>query len=230
MKTLGAVLVAVVLSFGAGHALSPHADSPTYLFPVVPQNMLDSTVLIRTQVNDNQYAGSGVAIDGTHILTAAHLFSDNDENTPGEHLAISVEVRKRAGKSEGRIWTSAKLIRVDPELDAALIELEEGCLDATASIDFMATTPVGYPVFIVGAPAGVSATTATLGYVADRGRAEKLKDSHYWMASNASFSGNSGGPVFDANTGKLIGILQAGVRGCPNVSLFLPVSLLRGWF
>lgn len=230
MKTLGAVILAVVLSFGAGHALSPKADNLYFQFPVVPQQMLDATVLIRTQVNDNQYSGSGVAIGRNRILTAAHLFSDNGENQPAEHLAISVEVRKRVGKMQGRIWTTAKLVRVDPELDAAIIEIEDGSLDTVAPIDYAATTPVGYPVFIVGAPVGISATTATLGYVADRGRAEMLKDTHYWLASNGSYGGNSGGPVFDANTGKLIGILQAGVRGCPNVSLFLPVSVLRGWF
>lgn len=230
MKTFGAVFLAVALTFGAGHLLSPHADNAQYVFPSVPQNMLDSTVLIRTQIDDHTYGGSGVATSATRILTVAHLFSDAEDNSPAKNIHISVEVRKQTGNIEARLWSDAEIVKIDPVLDVAIIELTDIKLDHWALVDTESSTPVGAAAFVIGAPSSLSATTATLGYIADRGHSERLKDEHYWVSSNGSYHGNSGGPVFDANTGKVIGVLQAGINGCPNVSLFLPVSLIKGWF
>ena len=141
--------------------------------------------------------GSGVLIsaDGK-VMTAAHVVHSMSD--------ISVEFL-------GGDTVSAKVIASEPAADLSLIQLER--VPAGAKVAVMAnsdTVRVGDPVYIVGAPYGLSYSLSA-GLISARWapntvhRAMPLAE---FFQTNATINtGNSGGPMFNA-AGEVIGIVS----------------------
>jgi len=141
--------------------------------------------------------GSGVLIsaDGK-VMTAAHVVHSMND--------ISVEFL-------GGDTVSAKVIASEPAADLSLIQLER--VPAGAKVAVMAnsdTVRVGDPVYIVGAPYGLSYSLSA-GLISARWapntvhRAMPLAE---FFQTNATINtGNSGGPMFNA-AGEVIGIVS----------------------
>jgi S1-C subfamily serine protease len=141
--------------------------------------------------------GSGVLIsaDGK-VMTAAHVVHSMDE--------ISVEFL-------GGETVSAKVIASEPAADLSLLLLER--VPAGARVAKMAdsdTVRVGDPVYVVGAPYGLSYSLSA-GLISARWapntvhRAMPLAE---FFQTNATINtGNSGGPMFNA-AGEVIGIVS----------------------
>ena len=141
--------------------------------------------------------GSGVLIsaDGK-VMTAAHVVHSMND--------ISVEFL-------GGDTVSAKVIASEPAADLSLIQLER--VPAGAKVAVMANSDmvrVGDPVYIVGAPYGLSYSLSS-GLISARWapntvhRAMPLAE---FFQTNATINtGNSGGPMFNA-AGEVIGIVS----------------------
>jgi serine protease Do len=141
--------------------------------------------------------GSGVLIsaDGK-VMTAAHVVHSMNE--------INVEFL-------GGETVSAKVIASEPAADLSMIQLER--VPGGARVAKMAdsdTVRVGDPVYIVGAPYGLSYSLST-GIISARWapnsvhRAMPLAE---FFQTNATINtGNSGGPMFNA-AGEVIGIVS----------------------
>jgi S1-C subfamily serine protease len=141
--------------------------------------------------------GSGVLIsaDGK-VMTAAHVVHSMND--------ISVEFL-------GGDTVSAKVIASEPAADLSLIQLER--VPAGAKVAVMANSDrvrVGDPVYIVGAPYGLSYSLSA-GLISARWapntvhRAMPLAE---FFQTNATINtGNSGGPMFNA-AGEVIGIVS----------------------
>ena len=221
-----AVLALAIVSTSV--ALSPgHADRIEQRFESVPMQMLMSTVRISVTNLGKQGAGSGVCISDKHILTCAHLF----DHGPMEDAVIAVQLK---GKKHDSLNTlDARIIKIDTTLDIAILEVD-GTLPFSSEVDTSSETSVGDALFVLGAPGGFSANYAVQGFLATKGEgknpfADMTGWEHCWSTSARTDQGNSGGPIFNANTGKVIGVLRGGPRGY-GVSLFTPVTLVKKWF
>lgn len=155
--------------------------------------------------------GSGVAVGDGLILTAAHMVDDA--------LMITVEIavpgldgmRKYVGEV-------VKLGNAD-NVDLALVRIDCPPL-ALATYGSREEIYQGAAVLIIGSPGGVGPYVVSQGWVAS---AKSHEGGLGILASNGIYPGNSGGAVYSAKSGRLIGILVAGVRGAPNVAFFMPI-------
>jgi serine protease Do len=148
-------------------------------------------------------SGSGFIIssDG-YILTNYHVIEPANENS----LPLVVTMH------DGTEY-NAKVIGYDKNYDVALIKIEATDLNAVliANSD---KVNVGQPVYAVGNPFGDLVYTMTEGIVSalDRIVTVDNKSIRTFQFSAAVNSGNSGGPVYDAN-GEVIGIVSAKIMG-----------------
>lgn len=227
MKLAQVAMLSMAMVFGASLVQAP--DKAGYVenrFEGVPAQMLASTVRIEVRVGGNVGSGSGVCINDKQILTAAHLFAHGDI----QDTVIVVYLHGKKYKSLNTL--DARLIKIDTMLDMAMIEVE-GSLPFSSEVDLTGETNVGDPVFIVGAPGGFQPSYAYYGFLATKGETsnpfhDETGWEHCWTTSAFATHGNSGGPVFNANTGKVIGLVRGGELG-KGVIQFVPTTLAKKW-
>jgi S1-C subfamily serine protease len=141
--------------------------------------------------------GSGVLIDDKgHVMTAHHVVETAEEVTVEFH-----------GKGKIR----ARVIRSDPGADVALLRAERVPFGVTpVRLGDSDKTEVADPVFIIGAPLGLSYSVTT-GIVSSRRNSRTLYGSmgrgELFQTDAAINPGNSGGPMFNMR-GEVIGIVS----------------------
>jgi S1-C subfamily serine protease len=165
---------------------------------VVEIHTLETHVLPGSEGGTRRAAGlgSGVLIsrDGK-VLTAAHVVQTAD----------AIEVELLTGEK-----VSAKVVSSEPEVDLAYLKLDSvprGQL--AASLGDSDRIQVGSPVFVIGAPFGLS-HTLTVGHVSGRhrlGAAGGIAGGEVFQTDAAINEGNSGGPMFNMD-GEVIGIVS----------------------
>ena len=141
--------------------------------------------------------GSGVLIsDDGKVMTAAHVVHSMNE--------ISVEFL-------GGETVSAKVIPSEPAADLSLLQLER--VPAAARVATMANPDairVGDPVYIVGAPYGLSYSLSA-GLISARWAPNTVYKTmplaEFFQTDATINTGNSGGPMFNA-AGEVIGIVS----------------------
>ena len=192
-----AFLVALTLCL----PMTGEAQSPGEVFRKVTPSVVvirarGSEVTAGGQVRFTE-TGSGVLIssDGK-VMTAAHVVHSMNE--------ISVEFL-------GGETVSAKVIASEPGADLSLIQLER--VPPGARVAQMAnsnTVRVGDPVYIVGAPYGLSYSLSA-GIISARWEADTVtRDfplAEFFQTDAVINTGNSGGPMF-TRSGELIGIVS----------------------
>lgn len=191
-------------------------------FPSIPKAMIQATHRLKSDSKGSTSWGACVAVDLTsmslpgkrYLLTAAHCVGPN----------VSVEIITADGKE----WVGAKPVAVDLDKDIALMVCEK---DLPVFVVMSADTDIGDAVIAIGTPRA-TVLTATIGFLADKGFKSSGPRTSWFQASNAVTHGNSGGPVFDANKGHLIGIITAVVadidRAGNTVSEAPNIALLVG--
>lgn len=155
--------------------------------------------------------GSGVVFgDGTFILTAAHVVShlelllDNDGNpqrSPDGSLVFGPLVVEKCAIFKPfdlvPYLADTKVIKIDPELDLAVLKLEKAYPYGKAK--FATSLPYLYQkCWISGHPLGVPHTTIT------EGRVQALWEEGFIRYSALSTFGNSGGPVWYQSKGEFL--------------------------
>jgi len=143
-----------------------------------------------------QGLGSGVLIGDRRVLTAAHVVQAED----------LITVRFHDGQTIG-----AKVVSSSQQADVALLELKKKPKGITpAQIANSDNAKVGEPIFIVGAPYGLS-YTLTAGHISNRITAGEASSGFYAMeffqTDAAINEGNSGGPMFNGK-GQVIGVVS----------------------
>jgi S1-C subfamily serine protease len=144
----------------------------------------------------------------------------------------------RLYEQDGSAWEeSAVLLRYDPRLDVALLELETNrALERgvrLASRARLAGLRTFDPVYAVGCPLGNN-PIPTSGAIADRNHA--VDGGRYWMVSAPTYIGNSGGGIFDARSHELIGLFSkiythGSLRPTvvPHMGLATPLDEIYDW-
>ncbi len=141
--------------------------------------------------------GSGVLIDGEgHVITAYHVVRATGEVTVEFH-------------GKGRI--PARVVRTDPAADLALLRAERIPFGVTpVRLGDSEKTEVADPVFVIGAPLGLSYSVTT-GIVSSRRNSRTLYGSmgrgELFQTDAAINPGNSGGPMFNMR-GEVVGIVS----------------------
>lgn len=170
----------------------------------IHERLVDHSVTVVSTGKDNKRAlGSGVLFVNNGVLyclTAAHVVGD------GKGIYIACHQNIDTGATT--VWRGFVCI-MDPESDWAIMSL----MRANESITGMcpaefSTAPIriGQQVIAVGSPAGEN-NTVTEGIVANNRRGvEWTEDPHFVITCDGA-GGSSGCGVFDAKTGKCIGIV-----------------------
>ncbi len=161
------------------------------------------TVKIRTRVeypgftdNKGSFTGAGFLIDAKKgwIATNAHVSSRNP---------ASIEVAFK-----GQAFTEAKLVYADQHLDLAVIEISQESIPKwtrRAELNCSAWVETGTEVGAYGHPLSLD-FSITRGVVSGT----RYRDNRDWIQTDAAInSGNSGGPLIDIRSGKVVGINTA---------------------
>lgn len=208
--------------------ITPVPDGVEFNFQINVTNSLDivpdgvgvldvirpSVVEIYCVLNGGKSSGSGVVLS----LTDSNSDGKDDKAVivTCEHViegASSVTVKAIDGKEY-----SAFLVGADPETDIAVLYIE-----ATGANEFEYLSPatwydktadlkVGTEVYAIGNPLGTLGGTVTSGIVSAINRDVLVEGREMTLIQTdaAINSGNSGGGLFDKNTGALLGIVNAG--------------------
>jgi S1-C subfamily serine protease len=166
---------------------NPVINLNVHRFLRIPSELQNVSVRVRANVGK----GSGVIIDKKTVLTCCHIFLSCRE---GDTVWVDVVHGNEA------MPMVARIVNLDQARDLALVRLTgESEFDKVAKIS---RTPGkwGVPVIAVGCPNG-NFLVPTQGYF-------HQPTSKGDLVACLGFWGNSGGPVFDAVTGELLGILR----------------------
>ena len=173
------------------------------------------------------FRGTGFAVeDGTVVATNAHVVSPAMQAESGEALMVLVHVRGEKAPQP----REARVIAMDKEHDLALLRISGAPLPAVTignseaardgqSIAFTGF-PIGnalgfYPVThrgIISAvtPIAIPAPTAS-GLDARAAKGLKAGPFLLFQLDNTAYPGHSGSPLFDAETGEVIGVVNMGL-------------------
>lgn len=141
-------------------------------------------------------SGSGVILtaDG-YVVTCNHVVEG------ASSIGVSLQ--------DGTMY-EAKVVGFDSRTDLAVLKIEAENLPA-ATIGDSGNYNVGSPIYAIGNPLGEFASTVTDGIISGINRTIEIDGiSMTLMQTNAAINpGNSGGGLFSAETGELVGIINA---------------------
>ena len=168
------------------------------------------------------FRGSGFVVgDGNLLLTNAHVLPDPSAGPAGQ---LAVLVMRPDGGREPRVAT---LLRVDRSRDLALLKLDGAPLPAL-TLAPAGGVQEGLDVALVGFPIGgvlgfapvihrgiVSSLTTialpapTAQQLPERTAARLRQDAYsVYQLDATAYPGNSGGPLLDARTGQVVGVIN----------------------
>ena len=199
-----------------------HADLPDTIARIKP-----SVVIVGTfRATDSprfQMRGTGFAVvDGNQVVTNLHVLPDGAEGTDGAQLVVQVP---RAGGT----WQmrNATLLERDPVHDLALLQIDGVAIGAVTLKD-SETVREGQSVAFMGFPIGgalgfspvthratVSSITAaalptsTAGQLNEKAiRSLRAGPFNIFQLDGTAYPGNSGGPLFDPDSGAVVGVVN----------------------
>ncbi|MBX4186883.1 MAG: serine protease [Candidatus Doudnabacteria bacterium] len=168
--------------------------------------------------------GSGFAVsDDGRILTCAHVYNQ----TPKEfivNLKALVRIEEKIPDLEKYEWIPVKLIAKDDLKDAAVLQLERFKDTLIKSLDLGDSdgADVGQDVYFMGFPYAaqlinegfgitVTLSKAVIGNIKRNG--QDLKQPRVWiLVDTINNPGNSGAPLIDLETNKVIGFMAIAFR------------------
>ncbi|MGI4875671.1 MAG: S1C family serine protease [Janthinobacterium lividum] len=163
-----------------------------------------AVVIIET--SDGHGSGCLVSSDG-YIVTNAHVVGDENE----------VKVTMADG-----VTAKGKVVRVNSEMDLALVKVEADGLPAFA-LPAAAMAEVGTDVFAIGAPADKELSqSVTKGIISGRRKVEGRS----FLQTDVSINGGNSGGALVARSGQLVGIVNAKLvgRGVEGIGFAIPAE------
>ena len=183
---------------------------------------------------DGRRAGSAVLVDPRYLVTAAHVPRRWDPDTrtmvPVEQVELEFPGRGPGGQPGRAVASRLDLGPTSPQVDVAVLDLGEdhpGWLPAPVPVWPAGRSPGRVQVF--GYPLAERTLNGVWRQFTVAGPAPSGTVQLDWIGDADTFPGHSGGPVIDADSHTLAGILVEGSdRG--RFDRFLPVTLIaRAW-
>lgn len=163
-----------------------------------------SVVIVET--TDGHGSGCVISADG-YIVTNAHVVGQEEE----------VKVLLADGvQSKGRV------VRVNPEMDLALIKIENDGLTAF-QLPGASLADIGADVFAIGTPADKElGQTVTKGIISARRKIE----GHSFLQTDVSINGGNSGGALVTRSGQLLGIVNAKLvgKGIEGIGFAIPAE------
>ena len=197
------------------------ADGLPQTIEAVRPSIVAIGTLLHTRAPPANFLGTGFAVgDGLHIITNAHVVPQNLNTEKKESLAVFV------GRGASAKARTATIVEVDVEHDLALLKISGEPLPALVIGD-SDTVKEGETVAFTGFPIGmvlglypvthqaiISAITpivipALSTKQLDINIIKRLRAPYLvFQLDGTAYPGNSGSPLFDPKTGKVLGILN----------------------
>jgi len=186
----------------------------------------NSIVAIGFNPNPQQITivGSGFAIsDDGKILTAAHLYNQLNEEQR-KNLKANIMIEQMANNLERYKWIPIELVDKDDKDDIAVFQLEEYKDTLLRKLDLgdSEKIEIGQEVYFIGFPYAAQLMNEGFGVtlIVNKGIISNIKrdgvdPSHKrnWLIVDAiSNPGNSGCPLIDVETNKVIGVMTIAFR------------------
>jgi S1-C subfamily serine protease len=186
-----------------------------------------------------KYLGTGFVVgDGRHVITNYHVISNTPDSGKNETLAIFT------GRGKAAQFRKATVLRSDSNHDLALLKFSGAPLPAVA-LGGKGKVREGTAVAFTGFPLGmtlglypvthksiVSAITPVVIPANSSGQLtakqiQRLKSPfNVYQLDAVAYPGNSGSPVYDVTTGKVIGVLNSVfVKGTKEAVLKTPSGI-----
>jgi S1-C subfamily serine protease len=210
--------------------------------PPDPAELWRTLVAPVVQIYGESSVGSGVVLESqpvsdghrTFLLTAWHVVRDvqEDPNVPVTPVPVRLYAEDGATREE-----TARVLVWDVRRDVALLELETRAPVASgarlAPLERLERLRTFEPIYAVGCPLGTE-PVPTFGSVANpRHEVDGLR---YWMINAPTYIGNSGGGIFAAEGGELVGIFSkiynhGNLRPTivPHMGLAVPMDEVYQW-
>ena len=208
----------LTLYFHFGNASA--AELPQTIEMVRPSIVAIGTIL-HTRAPPANFLGTGFVVgDGNHIITNAHVVPRDLQTEKKESLAVFVD---RGASANAR---SATIVKIDLEHDLALLKISGQPLPALVIGDSN-TVKEGEAVAFTGFPIGmvlglypvthqaiISAITpivipALTSKRLDIKTIKRLRAPYsVFQLDGTAYPGNSGSPLFDPKTGKVLGVIN----------------------
>ena len=237
------------LCLGLVVAATPCAPSLAADVPATIARVKGSIVAIgtfeRTRTPPFQFMGTGFAVgDGTLVVTNAHVLPPVLDPSKSESVAVLSAAPPKDGRAQAQM-REAKRVAIDPGTDLALLKIDGPPLpplklrDSDTVREGQEILMTGYPV---GAVLGPFAAThrgmiaAITPIAIPQARAADLEPATLRRLSSGSFPvfqldataypGNSGSPIYDPETGDVIGIVNMVlVKGTKESALTNPTGI-----
>jgi len=171
------------------------------------------------------FRGTGFVVgDGNHVITNAHVLPSATESAPADRLSVVL-----AKPRDDRDVRAATLVATDAAHDLALLKFDGPPVPALALADPAAAVKDGSAVALIGYPIGVvlgfvpvthrGIVAATVGIAQPQPTSRQLNERTVARMRQGSFDvyqldataypGNSGSPLVDAETGKVLGVVNS---------------------
>ncbi len=221
-KRLATLFLSAALGVSLIARASPAAADIVELLPRVKPAIAGIGTVHPTRAPRIKLTGTGFAVaDGRHLVTNAHVPPANLEEDKGESLAVFLR------GPEGIAVRKAEKVASDPEHDLLLLKIEGDPIPALKLDDSPRAREgqlyffTGYPI---GAVLGLYPATHRAGLAAIapvysppssvRGLTPKLikraEDPYLiYQLDATAYPGNSGSPLYDGETGQVIGVINS---------------------
>lgn len=171
------------------------------------------------------FRGTGFVVgDGNHLVTNAHVLPSSADADPADRLAVVLSKPR-----DERDVRMATLVQTDPVHDLALLKFDGPAVPALPLADAAVPAKDGSAVVLIGYPIGVvlgfvpvthrGIVAATVGIAQPQPNARQLNERTVARMRQGSFDvyqldataypGNSGSPLLDADSGKVLGVVNS---------------------
>jgi S1-C subfamily serine protease len=174
-----------------------------------------------------QFLGTGFAVgDGSLVVTNAHVLPPVLDPERKETVAVLSPAGKRDGREQAQ-WREARRVALDPDTDLALLKIDGPPLPPLALRDsdavregqevFMTGFPIGavlgpYPATHRGLIAAITPIAIPQRRAADLDAPtlRRLASGSFpvFQLDATAYPGNSGSPIYDPDTGEVLGIVN----------------------
>lgn len=227
-------------------------------FPVIVENIKPSIVAIatfeKTRAPAVSFSGTGFVVgDGLTIITNAHVVNGSLKVNTGNGVEPSLGIL--VGKGEGTEFRAATVIAIDEEHDLARLRVTGSPLPAL-ELGEASNVVEGQSIAFTGFPLAISlgfhrathkGTIAAITPIVKPGLDSRrldpkvvaqLRRAPYsvFQLDATAYPGNSGSPVYDTETGRVIGVInmvfikglkETAITNPSGISYAIPVNFVQ---
>ncbi|TSC78480.1 MAG: peptidase S1C, Do [Parcubacteria group bacterium Gr01-1014_29] len=186
----------------------------------------------RYQIGETKkdWHGSGVFYTPTRIVTNSHVIGELPQSSSSFRAVYSDSDIARAYfwiVMKGKKY-AARFVGRDPTTDLAVLEVREPIPGAAVGIlGDSSNVRVGEEVYAFGNPFGME-HTVTSGIVTAKEKVHGLLSYEDYIQTQAPINpGNSGGPLVSKKDGRIVGIINSGIRGADGMGYAIPINLFK---